>query len=199
MKKFIKNNIVGFILGAVIFSCISVAAYSIFANDIGYTPKDSTWKKSNGEDITNVKDAIDELYNRANRSIQFKNLVYDRYSGNKNNASLSKNVGKGKYLVYVEYDLGYISSSSVSNYADSNRLNVNCSSSNCDINKVYEKINNQSSTNPVFSSWYSTIYTINSLSIVDIKNENDIISFSINDGFVSDNAMVLNMHIFEID
>ena len=62
MKKFIKNNIIGFILGAVIFSSITVAAYSVLANDIGYTPKDNTWKKANGEDITNVKDAIDELY-----------------------------------------------------------------------------------------------------------------------------------------
>ena len=65
MKKFIKNNIIGFILGAVIFSSITVAAYSVLANDIRYTPKDSTWKKSNGEDITNVSEAIDELYNKA--------------------------------------------------------------------------------------------------------------------------------------
>ena len=72
MKKFIKNNIIGFILGAVIFSSITVAAYSILANDIGYTPSDSTWKKSNGEDITNVKDAIDELYNK---SATYKNLI----------------------------------------------------------------------------------------------------------------------------
>lgn len=69
MKKFIKNNIVGFILGTIIFGgIVGVSAYSIFANDIVYTPSDSTWKKSNGEDITNVKDAIDELYTKANNS-----------------------------------------------------------------------------------------------------------------------------------
>ena len=75
MKKIIKNPIFTFILGALIFTGItSVAAYSILANDIRYTPKDSTWKKSNGEDITNVKDAIDELYSKANLNIKTENL-----------------------------------------------------------------------------------------------------------------------------
>jgi len=87
MKKFIKNNIVGFILGAVIFTGItSVAAYTIFANDIGYTPKDTTWKKSNGEDITNVEDAIDDLYSKMNgdkniKLLNFNNeYVYSSYN-----------------------------------------------------------------------------------------------------------------------
>ena len=75
MKKIIKNPIFTFILGAVIFGgIVGVSAYTIFANDIGYTPKDSTWKKSNGEDITNVKDAIDELYNKANSKSNIINL-----------------------------------------------------------------------------------------------------------------------------
>ena len=67
MKKiFKKSNIFSFLLGAIIFGgIVGVSAYTILANDIGYTPKDSTWKKSNGEDITNVKDAIDELYIKA--------------------------------------------------------------------------------------------------------------------------------------
>ena len=63
MKKIFKSRIFAFILGAILFGGIGVvSAYTILANDIGYTPKDTTWKKSNGEDITNVKDAIDELY-----------------------------------------------------------------------------------------------------------------------------------------
>ena len=71
MKRiFRKSNIFSFLLGAIIFGgIVGVSAYTIFANDIGYTPKDKTWKKSNGEDITNVKDAIDELYNNVNNNI----------------------------------------------------------------------------------------------------------------------------------
>ena len=58
MKKiFKKSNIFAFIIGALIFGSIGVvSAYTIFANDIGYTPSDTTW------DVDNVKDAIDDLY-----------------------------------------------------------------------------------------------------------------------------------------
>ena len=76
MKKIIKNPIFTFILGALIFGgIVGVSAYTILATDIGFTPKDSTWKKSNGEDITNVKDAIDELYSKANSSSSLLNKI----------------------------------------------------------------------------------------------------------------------------
>ena len=58
-----KKGIIGFVLGALIFGSIGVvSAYTILANDIGYTPKDTTWE------VDNVKDAIDELYDKANTS-----------------------------------------------------------------------------------------------------------------------------------
>ncbi|MBR1416545.1 MAG: hypothetical protein IJ572_01860 [Bacilli bacterium] len=70
MKKLFKmSNILSFLLGAIIFGgIVGVSAYSFTSDDVEFTPKDSTWKKSNGEDIGNVKDAIDELYNY-NKSI----------------------------------------------------------------------------------------------------------------------------------
>ena len=53
MKKFIKNNIVGFVLGAIIFSGISVfATLAITADQIEYSPNVS------------VKDKIDDLYTK---------------------------------------------------------------------------------------------------------------------------------------
>ena len=84
MKKVLKSRIFAFVLGALIFGgIVGVSAYTIFANDIGYIPKDTTWKKSNGEDITNVKDAIDELYTKAN-SNSVVNEKYDLIWENKN-------------------------------------------------------------------------------------------------------------------
>ena len=63
MNNFFKSRLFAFILGSVIFSGItSVAAYTFFASNIGYTPTDESWKKFNDEDITNIKDALDELY-----------------------------------------------------------------------------------------------------------------------------------------
>ena len=77
MKKiFKKSNIFSFLLGAIIFGgIVGVSAYTILATDIGYTPSDSTWKKTNGENITNVKDAIDELYLKTNNSMFEHNYV----------------------------------------------------------------------------------------------------------------------------
>lgn len=81
MKKIFKSRIFAFILGTLIFSGITVvSAYTILANDIGYTPKDTTWKKSNGEDITNVKDAIDELYLKSNNSYIYGEQTSTNYS-----------------------------------------------------------------------------------------------------------------------
>lgn len=72
MKKILrKSNIFAFVLGAILFGGIGVAsAYTILANNIGFTPKNSTWKKTDGSDITNVKDAIDELYERTKNNVK---------------------------------------------------------------------------------------------------------------------------------
>ena len=63
MKRIIKNNLLGFILGIIVTTALTVSASILYqASEIGYTPKDSTWKKSNGDKIETIEDAIDELY-----------------------------------------------------------------------------------------------------------------------------------------
>ena len=42
-------------------------AYSLSANEIGYTPLDPTWKNDDGTDITNTKEALDVLYSNAKK------------------------------------------------------------------------------------------------------------------------------------
>ncbi len=43
MKKVFKSRIFAFVLGVIIFGGIGVvSAYTIFANDVGYTPKYKT-------------------------------------------------------------------------------------------------------------------------------------------------------------
>ena len=81
MNKVLKSRIFFLILGAVIFGgIVGVSAYSILASDIGYTPSDSTWKKTNGENITNVKDAIDELYLKSNNSYIYGEQTSTNYN-----------------------------------------------------------------------------------------------------------------------
>ena len=67
MNKIFKSRLFAFILGAIIFSGITVVASQLFASSVTYSPSDDTFKKSNGEDIETVADAIDELYIIANK------------------------------------------------------------------------------------------------------------------------------------
>ena len=94
MKKIIKSRVFAFVLGAIIFSGITgVAAYTIFASDIGYTPKDTAWE------VDNVKDAIDELYEKKTTL----NLIYSDLPTSAYDATITRttNLNPGKYLLIV--------------------------------------------------------------------------------------------------
>ena len=57
MKKILnKNSIIGFLFGAVIFGSIaSVFAFDLMAQNVGFTPRETSWE------VDNVKDALDIL------------------------------------------------------------------------------------------------------------------------------------------
>ena len=96
MKKiFRKSNIFAFILGAIIFGSIGVIATNYVANDVNFTPKDTAWKKEDGTDITNVKDALDNLYNR-------NNSFCKKITGSKTTigSKYECDPGDGKYRVF---------------------------------------------------------------------------------------------------
>lgn len=67
MKKFIRNNIFGFILGGLIFGGIGIYAVSYYAKDVTYTPGDKTWE------VSNVEEALNSLYENKSSS---SNLNY---------------------------------------------------------------------------------------------------------------------------
>lgn len=67
MKKFAKNNVLGFILGILLCSGIVYAA-SYLASDVVYDPTDETWK------VSNVKEALDSLYSIKKELISIKSL-----------------------------------------------------------------------------------------------------------------------------
>ena len=56
MKKLFKSRIFIFILGVVLSCSItSVLAYTLFANNIGFSPTDTSWN------VNNVQDALDNV------------------------------------------------------------------------------------------------------------------------------------------
>ena len=92
MKKYIKDISI-FVMGIITATSIGVAAYTISAKEIGYSPKDSSWK------VNNVADAIESL----------KTL-----KGGSNNYSLDEQVVgtwiDGKPLYQKTWDAGAIPS-----------------------------------------------------------------------------------------
>ncbi len=74
MKNILKNRLFIFILGGIIFGSITgVVAYTINASNVEYKP---SWTKENGDSINNVKEAVDELYNKASCNNISKNFTY---------------------------------------------------------------------------------------------------------------------------
>ena len=51
-----KKIMLGFILGGIVFGCVGIYAANYLASDISYTPSDESWE------VTNVSEALDELY-----------------------------------------------------------------------------------------------------------------------------------------
>ncbi|MBR1416361.1 MAG: hypothetical protein IJ572_00895 [Bacilli bacterium] len=71
MKKLFKSRIFFFVLGAVMFSTVSVFAYSLLAQDVGFTPKDEDWN------VDNVKSGLDDLHETCDYcKSRFEGLVW---------------------------------------------------------------------------------------------------------------------------
>ena len=68
MKKIIKNNMFGFILGILLCGGIVYAA-SYYAKDVTYIPTDASWE------VNNVNDAINSLYDSQKNSTK-KAMVF---------------------------------------------------------------------------------------------------------------------------
>lgn len=104
MKKIIKNPIFTFILGILICGSTAVAASTMLARNITYTPNDNTW------DVNNVEAALDSLYqNKSNVVLydkkQYTGDVINTYTfGEKINLGIvvissDNNINDGSYYV----------------------------------------------------------------------------------------------------
>ena len=70
IKSKTKSYIISFLLGAIIFSFISVTAVTYFPSN------EVTYNKNSGLNSTNVQDALDELYNTCSSSVSLGNYLY---------------------------------------------------------------------------------------------------------------------------
>jgi hypothetical protein len=99
MKNILKSRLFIFILGGIIFGSITgVVAYTINASNVEYKP---SWTKENGESINNVKEAIDELYNKTNNNITFYKKSNILTSNGINSTTENINIEDGKFIIVI--------------------------------------------------------------------------------------------------
>ena len=106
MKKIInKYTIFAFILGAIIFSSVSVYAYLVAASNVSYTPSNTSWN------VSNVNSALNSLYTMAQNKIS---------SGTITNVSVSTEytINTGLTQIHHFYALQYNGSTNMIAFAD---------------------------------------------------------------------------------
>lgn len=121
MKKFLKNNIFGLILGIILGSGIVYAANVYKAIDISYEPTDASWE------VNNVEAALNDLYKNSNtvKSIEFSL------------GQATNNGGATGYRGSMRFDTKWFQENVESLWVR------NCASSNTDVGIFY---NNSSTT-----------------------------------------------------
>ena len=151
MKKIITSRIFAFVLGALIFGGGTVLAYNIFANQIGYSPN---WKASNGSDITNVEQALDELYQNTIRISNFQTFNNSSFSSTRNTSNIVSlsNLNKGDYLCTSYYAASSYEESSTRGDISSVAYTIN----GCSTQTVY---NNHGHWNAAKTAVTGSIYT----------------------------------------
>ena len=102
--KQIKNNIMGFLIGGILFSCISISAagYLYNANEVSYIPTDTSWN------VTDVEGALNALFSESKTSVNFTGMELITQSSFKSNItttartdSISIDVGDYNKLLVV--------------------------------------------------------------------------------------------------
>ncbi|MBR1718456.1 MAG: hypothetical protein IJ715_04240 [Bacilli bacterium] len=148
MKELLKSRV--FVVIVIACVCIvgtAYAAVSILASNINYTPKDTSWKKTNGDNIVNVQDAIDELYDKSNLETTIEKKYCD--SGENALTCTIDNLDINKYYFCIATYRGTNSNFNVTN------ANVIYNEHNwnyLDINSTYRTLINPISSSVTFTA-----------------------------------------------
>ena len=171
MKNFIKNNIMGFIIGGILFGSIgAVSAYNMFANNIGYDNTYSQLKKSDNQDVENVQDAIDILYNKINNRLSFGIPEYYTSSGNADpSRSVNATLSIGKYIV-IFYDGKGFNQSTYSPNPRPYEYNISSNKENCSITRISGYFMGVHSTSNI------NINNVTNVFLVTVNEDNTIIT-----------------------
>ena len=185
MKKLFKSRIFFFVLGAVMFSTVSVFAYSLLAQDVGYNPKDDDW------DVDNVSNALDELRDDIAR---FDNLEIVSFQGNRGrNRTLTKELSKGRYVVITIDAVSAMPSSRHTTVIKDYDSDTSLTCNSCSIKRKTAKYFDVSATSS--SSGYQSNYFYYSLYEIKINSESDTLTY-VGPDYPPYNTLPQNIGIF---
>lgn len=171
-----KNKIISFLIGAILFSGITAYAASVYyAKDISYT-------KTDGQEI-NVESALDELYEEQNKKISSIGNTYTNkyYNGTKNTTNeVSLEIEKGTYFCSATY--GNAGEYGELNYFKTSGQNMTIV--NCDTyNELYSYQNFQTASSKLHDIKSEVLVGKNFICTI---NENKSIKASVSSGEKSD-------------
>lgn len=166
--KFLKKNIrlfIGIIIGMLITGGVVYAVTS--ASDIGYT--------RTGTNITNVQEALNDLYSKTN-NLTFGNAIHSETLSNLPDTTRTQQleITKGKYLVIVKDDAAWYQSNI--NSISEPTLTISCASNNCVLNNIYKVGYSHTNNGNIRLTTAMNIY------YAEIKEDTDTISYSYNFG-----------------
>ena len=100
MMKILRSQIFAFVMGAILFSVLSVLAATLNSKDILFNPQNTNWK------VDNVNDALNYLYGIADLNLELyssDSITGTLTTSRKNSFSITK----GKYLLIINvYNAG---------------------------------------------------------------------------------------------
>ena len=179
----IKKNIklfIGIIIGVILGGTV-VYAGTIIAIDVDYDNTHSQLKDSNNQDVDNVQDAIDVLYNKANRDIIYGNPLFNASFGDQLSSRTAElELNKGSYIVMA---IAVLANHAVSVEEQvsvkDNAFSVLCSSNNCNVVKIDgNKTSGTAST--AHNDSYVALSTRSYLYNVNINENTDTLRFTQN-------------------
>ena len=177
MKNKILSHLFMFIIGGLIFGSIAVyASTKAGANEIEYTPKDSTWN------VSSVNEALNSLYESAGDSNPtFGTPFFNQSQGDLlPNRTTSLKLDRGKYLVVAIFNQGTVRpNNSVSNHADS-QIPMTCEK-DCEKEFLYGKAYQSTASAKAYSIYYLRGIINMSMYYVKINSESDTLTITFNE------------------
>lgn len=195
MNKIVKSRLFFFILGAVIFGGIaSVLAITLTASTTVFEPTDTSWKKESGEDIENVAEALDYLYENFNQDYGEAQYSISIGSGNSRTNSITLNQGKYLLITVDGYSAG-TPSSAASAQAINTKM-VECSvNENCLIKKLSGYNSTARATAKENDSQYHYVTESINAFYVKVLSESATISLSRSSGIAAQYAARVPIYV----